>query len=204
MIKWFQRQKQWGANPFIENNEFSEIRSDDWWIDQIRKHRDQFREVKKIMKEKRAMARMPDRPNSQDLKSRLDAVNPRPNFQQSQPQETKQEAGKRYDVGKLRYDLVPVDALKEVVKVYTKGAEKYADRNWEKGMSWSRVVGPLMRHLEAFRQGELIDAETGCYHTAMIAWNAMALCSYHMRNIGTNDLGWEHYENKEVPKDKSE
>lgn len=105
--------------------------------------------------------------------------------------EIKKEPGKRYDAGKLRYDLLPVDSLRELVRVYTKGAEKYADRNWEKGMSWSRIVGPLMRHLEKFREGELIDAETGCHHTAMIAWNALALCTYSIRNIGTNDLGWE-------------
>ena len=153
-------------------------------LDEIRNKR--YREVKKMMKEKRAMAR-----------KFFDGVTTTSVLENK---ETKQEPGKRYDVGKLRYDLVPVDALKEVVRVYSKGAEKYADRNWEKGMSWSRVVGPLMRHLEAFRQGELIDAETGCYHTAMIAWNAMALCSYHMRGIGTNDLGWEHYNKQEVQK----
>jgi len=119
--------------------------------------------------------------------------------------ETKQEAGKRYDVGKLRYDLLPVDAIRELVKVYTKGAEKYADRNWEKGMSWSRVVGPLMRHLEKFRQGEQYDAETGCHHMAMVAWNALALVSYDLRNVGTNDLGWELYNSpKEVKGNNNE
>lgn len=154
------------------------------WIEMNSKTTERFREVKEIMKEKRAMARQ----DHEDLKG---AYGPADYIKVSQ--ETKSEPGKRYDVGKLRYDLIPVDALKELALVYSKGAEKYADRNWEKGMSWSRVIGPLMRHLEAFRRGEIIDQETGCRHMAQVAWNALALVSYEMRHIGTNDLGWEHY-----------
>ena len=129
-------------------------------------------------------------------------------FQEQAAFENKQEAGKRYDAGKLRYDLLPVDAVREVVRVYTKGAEKYADRNWEKGMSWSRCIGPLMRHLEAFREGKIWDdgidpvtgqPGTGCHHMAMVAWNALALVAYERRGIGTNDLGWENYANDNSP-----
>ena len=128
-------------------------------------------------------------------------------YQDTKQQEVKQEAGKRFDYGKLRYDLLPVDSLREVVKVYTKGAEKYSDRNWEKGMSWSRCMGPLMRHLEAFREGKVWDdgvdpvtgqPNTGCHHMAMVAWNALALCSYQLRNIGTNDLGWSKTEEVDI------
>uniref|UniRef100_UPI001E4FF338 dATP/dGTP diphosphohydrolase domain-containing protein n=1 Tax=Acetomicrobium sp. S15 = DSM 107314 TaxID=2529858 RepID=UPI001E4FF338 len=42
----------------------------------------------------------------------------------------------------LRYDLIPSDALRELAKVYTVGAEKYGERNWEKGMSWGRALYP--------------------------------------------------------------
>lgn len=34
-------------------------------------------------------------------------------------------AGKRYNSGKLRYELLPFEPIKEVVKVYTNGAHKY-------------------------------------------------------------------------------
>ena len=93
----------------------------------------------------------------------------------------------RFDAGKPRYDLLPPDALEELVMVYTKGAAKYADRNWEKGMSWSRCFGSLMRHSWKFWKGEKLDPETGCHHMAMAAWNALALIAYDMRGKGTDD-----------------
>ncbi len=99
----------------------------------------------------------------------------------------KEEAALRYDEGKLRYDLLPHDGLEELVRVYTKGAAKYADRNWEKGMSFSRCLGSLMRHTWKFWSGETHDPETGCHHMAMAAWNAIALCVYDLRKVGTDD-----------------
>jgi len=104
------------------------------------------------------------------------------------------EAALRYDAGKLRYDLLPGDALAALVKVYTKGAVKYADRNWEKGMSWSRCFGSLMRHCWAFWRGEQNDPETGCHHMAMAAWNCFALVSYSLRAIGNDDRPKEKVE----------
>lgn len=95
--------------------------------------------------------------------------------------------GIRYDTGKPRYDLLPHDGLAALVDVYTKGAVKYSDRNWEKGMSWSRMFGSLMRHSWKFWGGEDYDEETGCHHMAMAAWNALGLCVYAMRKVGQDD-----------------
>lgn len=103
------------------------------------------------------------------------------------PIQQKDEPALRYDHGKLRYDLLPFDGLEELTKVYTKGAEKYADRNWEKGMSWSRCVGSLLRHTFRFCLGERNDPETGLHHMAHAAWNAIALCVYDLRQVGTDD-----------------
>jgi len=88
------------------------------------------------------------------------------------------EAGLRYNEGKLRYDLLEPYALEQLVKVFTKGAEKYAPRNWEKGMKWSTVIASLKRHTAAFEKGEDFDEESGISHMAHVAWNAMALVSY--------------------------
>ena len=99
----------------------------------------------------------------------------------------KEEPALRYDAGKPRYDLVPGDALEQLVIVYSRGAAKYSDRNWEKGMSWSRCFGSLMRHAWAFWRGETNDPETGCHHMAMAAWNCFALCSYDLRKVGKDD-----------------
>lgn len=103
------------------------------------------------------------------------------------PLERKEEPGLRYDAGKARYDLLPADALHSLVNVYTAGAAKYADRNWEKGMSWSRCFGSLMRHCWAFWRGETFDPESKCHHMAHAAWNALALVAYDLRGVGTDD-----------------
>jgi hypothetical protein len=105
----------------------------------------------------------------------------------SKSAQQRNEPALRFDAGKARYELIPADALEALAKVYTVGAQKYADRNWEKGMSWGRCFGSLMRHSWAFWRGETIDPETGCHHMAMAAWNCFALCSYSLRKAGTDD-----------------
>jgi hypothetical protein len=44
-----------------------------------------------------------------------------------------------------------------------------------------------MRHAWAFWRGETLDRETGCHHMAMAAWNCLALVSYSIRDVGTDD-----------------
>lgn len=95
--------------------------------------------------------------------------------------------GLRYDEGKPEFHLIPADALRELGKVYTSGAKKYAPYNWERGMNWSRCYNSLLRHLYAFWEGEKHDAETGHHHMAHAAWNAIALLAYSVRGIGVDD-----------------
>lgn len=92
--------------------------------------------------------------------------------------ERKDEPGKTYDAGKLRFDLIPPEWETALAQVMTAGAQKYADRNWEKGLSWSRRYGSLRRHTNAFWAGEDFDPETGLPHLAHIAWNALALLTF--------------------------
>lgn len=87
--------------------------------------------------------------------------------------------GLRKNAGKIRYDLLPSHATEQLARVLTKGAEKYAPRNWEKGMNWSTVLGSMMRHVEAFKKGEDYDPETGLLHTAHIMANASFLTEYY-------------------------
>lgn len=87
--------------------------------------------------------------------------------------------GLRYNAGKLRYDLVPAYAQEQYVKVLTRGAQKYADRNWEAGMKWSNVLSSMKRHLAAIEQGEDYDPETGELHSAHVMCNAAFLTEYY-------------------------
>lgn len=87
--------------------------------------------------------------------------------------------GLRYDAGKIRFDLIPPNAYKELGKILTYGSQKYAPRNWEKGMEWSKVIASLKRHLLAFELGEDRDPESGLLHIAHVMCNAAFLAEYY-------------------------
>ena len=52
--------------------------------------------------------------------------------------------------GKGRYDLVSPFAMRRLAQHYENGAQKYADRNWEKGMPFSRYVDSAVAVLPEF------------------------------------------------------
>lgn len=89
------------------------------------------------------------------------------------------EKGLRFNEGKLRHDLVHPKALEGMVKVLTMGAEKYAPRNWEKGMEWSKVLASMKRHISAIEQGEDFDPESGLRHIDHVQCNAHFLSAYY-------------------------
>lgn len=74
-----------------------------------------------------------------------------------------------------RYDLLPVRPLWQLAEHFGKGAQKYADRNFEKGYKWSLSYAALQRHANLFWGGEDIDPETGSNHMIAVAWHALAL-----------------------------
>lgn len=87
--------------------------------------------------------------------------------------------GLRFNNGKLRYDLVNPNAMEDFVGVLTDGANKYAERNWENGLTWTSVLASLKRHIAAFEKGEDYDKETGRLHMAHAACNVHFLNSYY-------------------------
>lgn len=112
--------------------------------------------------------------------------------------------GLRFNEGKIRYDLLEPFAINELAKVFTAGAEKYAPNNWkETGMSWSKMVASLKRHLNAFERGEDFD-ETSCLHMAHVAWNAMALVSYYKIAPQFDDRDHGYLKHKKVSLDIDE
>jgi len=73
----------------------------------------------------------------------------------------------KYDAGKSRWDLLPIQEVEEIVKALTFGAGKYSDNNWqtvENGKE--RYFAAMMRHIVAYRGGEVLDPESGLSHLA--------------------------------------
>ncbi len=89
--------------------------------------------------------------------------------------------GYKLDLDKLRTDLVTAEMTLGLAQVLTIGATKYADRNWEKGMSWMRVYASLSRHLLLWLSGEDVDDETGLLHMDQVMTNAGFLSTYTRR-----------------------
>lgn len=77
---------------------------------------------------------------------------------------------------KLRWELLPLEDVEDIVRVYTAGAKKYGPDQWQNlpdGIR--RYKAALLRHLVEFDKGNEIDEETGCRHLAAVAWNAIAM-----------------------------
>lgn len=77
---------------------------------------------------------------------------------------------------KLRWELLPLEDVEDIVRVYTAGAKKYGPDQWQNlpdGIR--RYKAALLRHLVEFDKGNEIDEETGCRHLAQVCWNAIAM-----------------------------
>ena len=95
--------------------------------------------------------------------------------------------GIKHDDSKPMMALLPFDALQEVSKVLTHGANKYSPHNWRKGFEWSRLVSALLRHLTAWMSGEDRDPETGELHTAHMACCVLFLIEHQLKGYGKDD-----------------
>lgn len=95
--------------------------------------------------------------------------------------------GRKDDGGKSPYHLLPPEFLESTTAVLAFGAAKYQERNWEKGMAWSRCFSALMRHMWAWWRGEKADPETGLSHLAHASCCIAFLLTYEQRSAGTDD-----------------
>jgi hypothetical protein len=89
--------------------------------------------------------------------------------------------GRKDDGGKLAMHLIAPSLVEGVSAVLAFGARKYGARNWERGMSWSRPFGAVLRHLWAWWRGEPADPETGMSHLWHAACCIMFLIEYERR-----------------------
>lgn len=101
------------------------------------------------------------------------------------------EQGRKYDGGKLRYDLIPVLALEDMVKGLTFGTIKYDDNNWVKVPNGrKRYLAAALRHIQEYRKGVLWDEEQNIHHLSAAMNNLSFIVEKDLR-------GWE--DNSEEP-----
>lgn len=104
-------------------------------------------------------------------------------YEESSPAYTTKDSGLREDfatgarrdvqLDKPRYDLIPVGPLRRLAELYARGAAKYGEHNYQKGIPYRRVYASLFRHLIQWASGDRSED-----HLAAVAWNAFALMYY--------------------------
>lgn len=91
--------------------------------------------------------------------------------------------GKKYDNGKIRYDLIPPECLEAIAKILTFGAIKYGSNNWQNLEDFNnRYYSAAERHIQARRKGEKIDPESGLPHSAHAVVNLIFLLYKDLQN----------------------
>lgn len=95
--------------------------------------------------------------------------------------------GAKLDAGKPRVGMVLsafARAISHVSYVGAFGAEKYSDDGWLAVPDGeARYTDAMMRHLLKEWQGELVDPDSGEFHAACVAWNALARLELMLRRI---------------------
>jgi hypothetical protein len=122
------------------------------------------KEIKELLKNspKWHVQRKDGRLNTQEIQELIDAID--------------DEEGKKFDTEKDRWDLLPLALINDTVKVITFGAKKYGPNNWQHvNNGKERYYAALMRHIVAYRQGELVDSESGLSHLAHAMCNLIFL-----------------------------
>lgn len=56
--------------------------------------------------------------------------------------------------GKIKWHLIPIEALKRVAIHYTNGAKKYEENNWKKGIPKERFIESACRHWSQYLLGD--------------------------------------------------
>jgi hypothetical protein len=90
------------------------------------------------------------------------------------------------DSEKLRMDLIEPLFIEGVAAVLTFGAKKYDEHNWRRGLTYSRLLGAIMRHTNAIAKGEDNDPETGLLHAYHIATSCMFLGYFQEKDFGVD------------------
>lgn len=93
----------------------------------------------------------------------------------------------KFDGDKVRYDLVPPSAVKAMADILTFGARKYKPNNWQNCKEPERYLAAMYRHLEAWRQGEVNDQDSGMPHLA----HAMTNLAFILE-LGYNPTDWSN------------
>ena len=93
-----------------------------------------------------------------------------------------------------RFDLIPPEALRKLAIHYERGARKYSDRNWERGIPLSKHLNSALRHLQDFLEGDRTED-----HLSACVFNCFAIAhGLHKIDLGKLPADLNDLPNQEV------
>lgn len=101
---------------------------------------------------------------------------------------TTSSTGGQKGVKEERFGLLPRRGLEAIARVFGFGAQKYADHNWRRGYEWSKSIDALERHIQAFKDGETYDEESGLPHLGHAGFHVLVLLTWlHEQGEGADN-----------------
>lgn len=77
--------------------------------------------------------------------------------------------GVKLNNSKLKWHLLPVRELEQIIARLTYGSNKYGNDNWKHVPETDVILDALYRHIAAWRKGEVYDTEKGAESTTHLA-----------------------------------
>jgi len=92
--------------------------------------------------------------------------------------------GSKFDKGKIRLSLFPLNTLRSILAVLEFGASKYSENNWMKVRGGEeRYFDAAIRHLISWKEGEWLDKESKLPHLAHASCCCIFLLWFGLKNL---------------------
>ena len=88
-------------------------------------------------------------------------------------------SGTKFDQEKVDLHVLDPLFVEGTARVSQFGEQKYGKSNWKKGLTQSRIINAIRRHLAQIEKGEDLDDESGFHHAYHIAWGCQVLAYQH-------------------------
>lgn len=89
---------------------------------------------------------------------------------------------------KIDTTLVPYEHIVAAAVGLNYGAEKYVERNFEKGLTERDLLGSIDRHTRALMAGEKMDNDSGLPHYILLSSSVAMYTALEMRETVIRDL----------------
>ena len=88
-------------------------------------------------------------------------------------------SGTKFDNEKVDLHVLDPLFVEGTARVAQFGESKYGVSNWKKGLTQTRIINAIRRHLAQIEKGEDLDDESGFHHAYHIAWGCQVLAYQH-------------------------